>query len=185
MVWHLEFRSELEISDYFNDSGKTSPNDRQILDGGKIASLLLADFMEFRFLLRICPRYIASLGHYWIAALGSQSKWPNSGGEMIELWSIWLAICLLRFWLSKKGKKEPLLLFPQTLSGLLLRCVALLWLCLGNYSFSRSKSSIFAHHELISETSKRKNVFQNKRNSACDKFLQKLKIIFWINSNWT
>jgi len=105
MVWHLEFRSELEISDYFNDSGKTSPNDRQILDGGKIASLLLADFMEFRFLLRICPRYIASLGHYWIAALGSQSKWPNSVGQMIELWSIWVAICLLRFWLSKKKEK--------------------------------------------------------------------------------
>ena len=112
MVWHLEFRSELEISDYFNDSGKTSPNDRQILDGGKIASLLLADFMEFRFILRICPRYTASLGHYWIAALGSQSKWPNSGGEMIELWSIWVAICLLRFWLSKKRKKAIVSSFP-------------------------------------------------------------------------
>ena len=141
MVWHLGFRSQLWIIDYFNDSEKTSPNNRQILilrkKGTRSALWILgfqtstSDILEFHTLFGSQVNFRVSFPLY-IPEFGTRNHQVginlivNSNSEIM---------------IVKNEKLEPSLLFPQALSDLLLRRAPSLWPALDHNSFSCPKSS--------------------------------------------
>ena len=142
MVWHPRFRSQLWIIDYFNDSEKTSPNNRQILILRKKRTG--------------SPRWI--LGFQ--ISTKDMLEFHTLSGSQVNF-SVWFPLCIPEFWtrnhqiginlivnsnseivILKNEKFAPGLLFPQALSDLLLRRTPSLLTALDHNSFSGSKSSL-------------------------------------------
>ena len=118
---------------------------------------LLSDFMDIRFLLRICPRCVPSLVPYWIWALGIHFKRPNSGGEIIKLSSNWYKFdCQFKFCelIAKKGENETRSTFspgsfwssPSQGAFSVAGVSTQLFLPLWNWKFPQSKKIVRFHN---------------------------------------
>ena len=184
MVWRLGFRSELGIIDYFNDSEKTSPNNRQIL--------------------RLRKKRTGSAR--WILGFqiptSDMLEFHTLSGSQVNF-NVWFPLYIPEFWtrnhqiginlivnsnseivILKNEKFAPGLLLYQTLSELLLRWVASLWPSLDHKSFWRSKCPTWAHYELSLELAEQKNWILDMVNCSNDKFSWNWRLFFW-NSNWS